>query len=337
MALAPSATEAPLQDSSQTGSVFKMHSKDGHFHRQKSTFRSFITPSNVPNSPFPAEKNRYVLYINLTCPWAHRANILRSFKHLEPLIQLVTMDGELGPEGWFFSGRDGTDSRDPLYGYTKCKELYLHADPKYNARYTVPFLWDKKTETIVNNESSEIIRMLESAFDEFLPEIEREESKGERGLYPMHLREKIDEMNEWVYEKINNGVYKTGFAATQEAYESHVIPLFEALDRVEKHLTEAGDSPFLFGKSITEADVRLYTTLIRFDAAYFTLFKCNVRMIRDERHYPRLHHWLRNLYWNHEEFQTTTHFEQFKKGYVKAIRREIVPVGPLPHILPLDT
>ncbi|KAL8766275.1 MAG: hypothetical protein Q9209_006907 [Squamulea sp. 1 TL-2023] len=332
MAPPPSA----VQDLSKTGDILTMHSKDGHFHRQKSTFRSFITPSSIPNSPFPAARDRYLLYINLTCPWAHRTNIMRSMKHLEPFIQLVTMDYEFGPEGWFFSGRDGTDAKDPLYGYTKIKDLYLRADPEYDARYTVPFIWDKEKETIVNNESSEIIRMFESAFDEFLSEAEREEAKGGNGLYPEHLRKEIEEFNEWVYDRINNGVYKTGFAATQEAYESHVVPLFEALDRVEKHLSEKGHHPYLFGKSITEADVRLYTTLIRFDAAYFTLFKCNIRMIRDESHYPKLHWWLRNLYWNHEEFRSTTSFEQFKKGYVKTAKTNIVPFGPVPHILPLD-
>ncbi|KAI4132554.1 MAG: hypothetical protein LQ338_000653 [Usnochroma carphineum] len=325
-----------IQDSSKTGNVYTMHSKDGHFHRQHSTFRSPITPSSVPDSPFPAAPDRYVLYVSMICPWAHRALILRRLKHLDSLIQVVVMDYELGPEGWFFSGRDGTAEKDPLYGYTKCKELYLHADPQYDARYTVPFLWDKANETIVNNESSEIVRMLETAFDEFLPESEREATKGEKGLYPEHLRSEIDQMNEWVYDKINNGVYKTGFAATQEAYEAHVVPLFDALDRVERHLQDPEHQPYLFGQHITEADVRLFTTLIRFDAAYFTLFKCNMYMIRDEGHYPRLHWWLRNLYWNHEEFRETTDFEQLKKGYATAIKGAIVPVGPVPHIMPLS-
>lgn len=323
-------------DSSKTGNIYTMHSPDGQFHRQTSSFRSFITPSTTPNAPFPAAPNRYVLYVNMGCPWAHRALILRRLKHLSTLIPLAVMGFELGPEGWFFDGKHGTDAKDPLYGYTTCKELYLHADPGYKARYTVPFLWDKVCETIVNNESSEIVRMLETAFDEFLPESEREAAKGEGGLCPAGLKGEIDEMNGWVYERINNGVYKTGFAATQEAYEANVVPLFEALDRVERHLRDEWHRPYLFGEYITEADVRLFTTLIRFDAAYFTLFKCNVRMIRDESYYPRLHWWLRNLYWKHEEFREMTDFEQIKKGYVKAIKGTIVPVGPLPHILPLE-
>ena len=324
------------EDSSQTGSVFKMASKDGHFHRQTSSFRFYITPSTTPDSPFPAAKDRYVLYINLGCPWAHRTNIMRSLKHLEGLIQLVVMDIELTSEGWIFSGRDGTDEKDPLYGYTKAKELYLHADPNYTARYTVPFIWDKQKETIVNNESSEIIRMMETAFDEFLSEEEREESKGDKGLYPANLRAEIDDFNGWVYDKINNGVYKTGFAATQEAYETHVVPLFEALDRVEEHLEDPKHGPYLFGEHITEADVRLFTTMIRFDAAYFTMFRCNLRMVRDEEYYPRLHTWLKNLYWRNESFRKTTSFGQIKRGYVKATKQDILPMGPLPHILPLE-
>lgn len=331
-----STTQADIEDSSKTGSVYNMASKDGHCHRQASAFRHFITPSSDLNSPFPAAKDRYVLYLNLGCPWAHRTNIMRSLKRLESLIQLVVMDFELGPEGWIFSGRNGTDEKDPLYGYTKAKDLYHHADPTYSARYTVPFIWDKQRETIVNNESSEIFRMMETAFDEFLPENERESSKGEKGLYPPHLRTEIDDINAWVYDKINNGVYKTGFASTQEAYETHVVSLFEGLDDVEKHLDDPKHQPYLFGKCITEADIRLYTTIIRFDAAYFSMFRCNLRMIRDEKSYPRLHAWLRNLYWRNEAFRETTSFEQFKMGYVKASKQSIVPMGPLPHIMPLE-
>ncbi|KAL8700899.1 MAG: hypothetical protein Q9201_005194 [Fulgogasparrea decipioides] len=325
-----------IEDSSKTGSIYTQASSDGHFHRVPSSFRSYILPPSSTNPPdFPAAPNRYIIYICLTCPWAHRANIVRSLKKLEDVIELVVMDYEMGPEGWFFSGRDGTAEKDPVYGFTKVKDLYLKADPDYKGRYTVPFLWDRERETIVNNESSEIIRMLETAFDSFLPEEEREEAKGEKGLYSEHLRKEIDTFNDWVYDGINNGVYKTGFAATQEAYESHVFPLFEALDRVEKHLEDPAHRPYLFGKYITEADVRLYTTIIRFDAAYFTMFRCNIAMIRDESRFPKLHRWVRNLYWGHEAFRKTTNFEQLKKGYRKATKEEIVPVGPLPHILPL--
>ncbi|KAL8708101.1 MAG: hypothetical protein Q9220_006955 [cf. Caloplaca sp. 1 TL-2023] len=331
-----SSTPPPAAPEDPNTSLTTLASPDGHFRRQTSTFRSHIHPTSSPNSPHPAQPNRYTLYITATCPWAHRTLILLHLKNLHPYIQLVHLHPSMGPQGWYFSGEDGTDAQDPVYGYHLLKELYLHADKGYVGRYTVPMLWDKEKETIVNNESSEIVRMLETCFDGFLPEAEREETKGEKGLYPVQLRERIDEMNEWVYDGINNGVYKTGFAATQEAYESNVVPLFEALDRVERHLQGEGHQPYLFGEYITEADVRLFTTLIRFDAAYFTMFKCNVRMIRDESHYPKLHKWLRNLYWNHEAFRVTTNFELIKKGYAQASRGNIVPYGPIPHILPLE-
>lgn len=173
-------------------------------------------------------------------------------------------------------------------------------------------------ETIVSNESSEIIRMFYTEFDAFIPENLREVSKGERGLFPSHLRKEIEEMNDWVYNTVNNGVYKTGFASTQKAYEEHLYPIFDSLDRLEKHLGEPNHSPYLFGDFITEADIRLYTTLIRFDVAYFTIFKCNLRMIRYE--YPRLHEWLRTLYWDVSErtnggaFQHTVDFNSVSQG-----------------------
>ena len=176
------------------------------------------------------------------------------------------------------------------------RQLYEKADPGYEGRYLVPVLWDKQGETIVNNESSEIIRMFYTAFDELLPEQMREEGRGGGGFYPEHLRGEIDAMNEWVYHTVNNGVYKTGFAASQAAYEENLYPLFESLDRLERHLAESGHGPYLFGEFVTEADVRLYTTLIRFDVAYYNIFMCNLKMIRHD--YPRLSRWLRNLYWD---------------------------------------
>jgi putative glutathione S-transferase len=191
-------------------------------------------------------------------------------------------------------------------------DLYRKADPNYVGRFTVPMLWDKKNETIVNNESSEIIRMFYTEFDHLLPEHLRESSQPGGGFYPEHLRKEIDEMNEWVYHTVNNGVYKTGFATTQVAYEANLYPLFESLDRLERHLGEPGHSPYLFGKYITEADVRLYTTLIRFDVAYVNIFMCNLKMIRYD--YPRLSRWLRNLYWdggktlNGHVWKDTTYF-----------------------------
>ncbi|KAJ6172397.1 hypothetical protein N7470_001464 [Penicillium chermesinum] len=212
-------------------------------------------------------------------------------KGLEGIIQKAVLDPELGPNGWFFSGREGSAEKDPIYGFKYLRDLYFKADPQYEGRYTVPTLWDKKKETIVNNESSEIIRHA----------IQR------------HLREGIDAMNDWVYSQINNGVYKVGFSSSQEAYESNIHPLFEALDRVEMHLSQPEHQPFLFGESVTEADIRLYPTVTRFDVAYHTIFKCNLRMIRYD--YPLIDRWYRNLYYDQSDktrgaFKQTTYFNQ---------------------------
>ena len=239
---------------------------------------------------------------------------------------------------------------DPLYGFTGLKQLYLKADPNYEGRYTVPVLWDKKTETIVNNESSEIIRMLYDQFDDFLEPDHRETNKPGGGFYPPHLRGEIDSMNEWVYATVNNGVYKTGFANSQEAYDANLYPLFKSLDRLEEHLKSPAHQPYLFGEHITEADVRLYTTMARFDVAYYNIFNCNLKMIRHD--YPRLSKWLRNLYWDTSDrtnggvFKKTTFFEVYKYGYLKAKGRQIhagsdlgwpviLPRGPIPDIEPL--
>ncbi|KAI4956802.1 hypothetical protein J4E86_005273 [Alternaria arbusti] len=315
--------------------------KDGQFRRKPSAFRNFI--SSDPNSEFPAEKDRYALYIHMGCPWAHRTNLVRSLKGLEDVIQLIVWDLSLvhDKKGWGMSGKPGFE-KEPLYGYTNLRQLYERANPEYEGRYLVPTLWDKKkgrSQTIVNNESSEIIRMFYTEFDAFIPEQLRESSKGVKSILPKHLREDIDAMNEWVYDTINNGVYKTGFAQSQEAYEEHVYPLFKSLDRLEEHLGQPGHGPYLFGDHITEADIRLYTTIIRFDVAYFTIFKCNLKMIRYE--YPRLHNWVRRLYWDESEttnfgaFKKTVDFQAYKDGYSNATKAKIVPVGPKPDIMPL--
>lgn len=326
--------------------IYKHADSDGQFRRKDSVFRSWVSRS--PGAEFPPEKDRYVLYINYGCPWAHRANIVRSLKGLEDIIQLALCDFELGPDGWIFSGQNGSAEKDPLYGFTKMNQLYFKADPGYSGRYTIPVLWDKKRQTIVNNESSEIIRMFYSEFDDLLPEEKREVNKAGGGLYPVHLRKDIDAMNEWVYDRINNGVYKTGFATTQEAYESNLIPLFEALDRVEEHLAQPGHKPYLFGEHITEADVRLYTTIARFDVAYYLIFRCNLKMIRHD--YPLIDRWYRRLYYDESEktnggaFRKTTFFDIYKFGYLIALGKKqgnessqlVIPAGPKPDILPQE-
>lgn len=286
----------------------------------------------------------------LTSMQAHRTILVRALKSLEPFIQLIITDFNLTENGWLFTGRNGSLKEDPLYGFTNLKQLYLKADPEYVGRYTVPVLWDKKTETIVNNESSEIIRMLYDSFDEFLEPDQREANKPGGGFYPAHLRKELDGMNDWVYNTVNNGVYKCGFAESQEAYDASVYALFQSLDRLEAHLADPAHQPYLFGEHITEADIRLYTTLARFDVAYYTIFCCNLKMIRHD--YPRLSKWLRNLYWDESDrtnggaFKKTTFFEIYKYGYLKAKgRREhggsdvgwpvIIPRGPVPDIEPL--
>ncbi|KAK2736270.1 hypothetical protein FQN55_001730 [Onygenales sp. PD_40] len=320
--------------------IYQLASPDGHFRRQPSTFRSTI--SRAPNAPFPPEKDRYVLYLTTGCPWAHRTNIVRTLKGLEPIIQLVLLDPRLGPDGWRFSGEHGSAPQDPLYGFTYLRELYEKAEPGYVGRYTVPVLWDRKRETIVSNESAEIIRFLDTEFEAVV-------APGDAvgySLYPERLRAEIDEMNAWVYDRVNNGVYKAGFAATQEAYEENVYPLFEALDRIEAHLgSEEYHGPYLFGEQITEADVRLFTTIVRFDVAYYAIFRCSLKMIRHD--YPRIHRWLRTLYWDESErtaggaFRKTTDFDALKLSYSYTQQKQlgntntIISAGPYPHILPL--
>lgn len=225
---------------------------------------------------------------------------------------------------------------DHLYNFLRIRELYFKADPEYSGRFTVPVLWDKKLETIVSNESSEIIRMLNTEFNDLISS-----DYAEIDLYPTDLQASIDEINSWIYDNINNGVYKSGFSTKQEIYEEEVQNVFKHLDKVEELLAanhkSSNQHNFLLGNQLTEADIRLFTTIIRFDPVYHQHFKCNIKMIRHD--YPYIHNWVRLLYWKIPGFNETTDFEHIKKHYTKSHIKinpnQVTALGPVPHILPL--
>jgi len=316
------------RDTTHLTDISKMKSEaDGSFNRVASSFRNFIETGGQ----FAPETDRYHLYVSYACPWATRTLIVRKLKGLEEIIPLTVVSPRLGPNGWPFGNIDefpGAEA-DPLHNSSYIKDLYLLANPEYASRLTVPVLWDKKLNTVVNNESSEIIRIFNTAFNGMIPA-----DKAALDLYPATLRAEIDALNDWVYSDINNGVYQAGFATQQAAYEKAVVKLFEALDKVEKIMT---GKDYLVGGQLTEADVRLFVTIIRFDPAYVGQFKCNIRTIRDG--YPAIHSWLRKLYWTIPAFKDSTFFDHIKAGYYGSQPNinptRIVPVGPLPDILPL--
>ncbi|PKG35979.1 glutathione S-transferase family protein [Psychrobacter sp. Sarcosine-3u-12] len=293
----------------------------GRFQREDARFRNWITadgragPSAVGG--FEAEPDRYHLYVSLACPWAHRTTIYRKLKGLEDMISLSVVHPFMGEEGWTFAEGEGVIA-DPLNNATHAYEIYVAAKSDYTGRVTVPILWDKKTKTIVSNESSEIIRMLNSAFDEV--------GALAGNFLPSELLAEIDEINAFVYSTVNNGVYKSGFASTQEAYEEAVTELFAALDTLEARLA---NQRYLVGSTITEADWRLFTTLIRFDAVYVGHFKCNLRRIVD---YPNLWGYLRDLYQvpGIAETVNMTHIKQhYYTSHANINPTGIVPVGPI--------
>eukprot|EP01132_Coremiostelium_polycephalum_P006722 gene6722-8332_t len=255
----------------------------GAFVRKESSFRNTI--SLEEGAIYKPEANRYHLYVSYACPWAHRTIILRSLKGLEDVISISVADQLLEDQGWVFNATLPGSTLDTVNGYSHIRSLYYRTDPAYSGRFTVPVLWDKKTSTIVNNESSEIIRILNSSFNNLAknPKLD---------LYPESKRKEIDEINELVYTHVNNGVYKAGFAQSQSAYDEAFESLFKQLDYLEDRLSK---SRYLVGSELTESDIRLFVTLIRFDAVYFGHFKCNKRMIRD---YPNLSDFLRELYQN---------------------------------------
>lgn len=288
----------------------------GRFERQASRFRNFVTADGTPGPSgeggFAAEAGRYHLYVSLACPWAHRTLIVRKLKTLEEVISVSVVDPYMGAEGWTFP------EPDPILGKTRLYEVYLAADPTYTGRVTVPVLWDKVRGTIVSNESAEIIRMLNSAFDAF--------TEVRTDLYPAALRAEIDALNAVIYDEVNNGVYKAGFATAQAAYEEAVTTLFRRLDALDERLSR---QRWLAGDAFTEADVRLFTTLVRFDAVYVGHFKCNIRRIAD---YPSLSNYLRAIY-QMPGVEETVNFTHIKRHYYESHRTinptGIVPAGPL--------
>ena len=292
----------------------------GRFIRQESAFRNWVTADGSPGPSgrggFKAEAGRYLLYVSLACPWAHRTLIFRQLKGLADLIDVSVVHWLMAEQGWTFAEGEGVVP-DPIGGARHLHEVYTRAEPSYSGRVTVPVLWDRKTGTIVNNESSEIIRMLNSAFDGVGAKV--------GDYYPQALRAEIDALNERIYATVNNGVYRAGFATTQAAYEEGVLPLFETLDWLEERLATRR---YLTGETATEADWRLFTTLIRFDAVYVGHFKCNIRRIAD---YPRLSAYLRALL-EFEGVRGTVNLGHIKRHYYQSHRTlnpsGIVPVGP---------
>lgn len=294
--------------------------EDGKFNRPDSTFRNWITAdgSHGPDgqTAYPAEKGRYHLYVSLACPWAHRVLIVRALKGLEDMISVSVVHWYMGDQSWNFDDGVGV-IKDPVFDAKYLHEIYSHAKPDMSGKVTVPVLFDKQEKKIVNNESSEIIRIFNEAFDELgaLP----------GDYYPTPLRGEIDEINERVYHTLNNGVYKCGFATTQEAYEEAYIPLFETLDFLEDEL---GQADYLVGNQLTEADIRLFTTLIRFDSVYYSHFKCNKKRIQD---YPNLHHFVERFMSN-KQIAATVDFHHIKHHYYGSHKQinpsGVVPVGP---------
>lgn len=284
----------------------------GAFVRPETQFRNWVRADG--STPFRPEAGRYHLFVSLACPWAHRTLILRKLKGLEDAIGVTVVDPLMREEGWTFP------EPDPVTGSTRLHEVYTKADPTYSGRVTVPVLWDKKTGTIVSNESAEIVRMLNREFDAF----------GDASLdfYPADLAEEIDRLNAFVYDRVNNGVYKAGFATSQEKYEQAFDALFAALDELD---TRLADRRYLLGNRQTEADWRLFTTLVRFDAVYVGHFKCNLRRIAD---YPNLSGYLRDLY-QVPGVAETVDFHHIKRHYY-ASHTMINPTGVVPKGPALD-
>jgi putative glutathione S-transferase len=291
-------------------------SADGAFVRQAYTIRDRITADG--SSGFLAEPGRYHLYVSLACPWAHRAIIVRRLLGLESVISMSVVDPIRDDRGWAFREGDG-HGPDPVCGFAFLSEAYHRTDPSFTGRYTVPCIWDRRTGRLVTNNYPDITIDFETQFMAF-------HRPGAPDLYPTALRSQIDDINKVVYEDVNNGVYKAGFAASQHAYEAAVVPLFKRLDWLDERL---GRQPYLTGDTISEADIRLFTTLVRFDAVYFGHFKCNLRRLVD---YSHLWDYARALF-QQRGFGDTVNFDHIKRHYYMTHEQlnptRIVPLGPL--------
>ncbi|MDK3159194.1 glutathione S-transferase family protein [Kamptonema cortianum] len=293
---------------------WKERDDSGKFNRMPTQFRDRVTADG--SSGFKAEPGRYHLYVSLACPWAHRTLIVRQIKGLDEVISLSVVDPEMGDDGWHFSDGPGCIP-DNINGAQYLREVYVKACDRYTGRVTVPVLWDKQKGTIVNNESREVIRMFNTQFGEY--------AKSEVDLFPEGLQDKVEETIDAIYQPINNGVYRSGFASTQEAYNEAVTELFANLDRWEGVLAK---QRYLCGNQLTEADVCMFTTLLRFDAVYHGHFKCNIRRIVD---YPNLWNYLKDIY-QFPGVAETCNLDHIKRHYYKSHTHinptRIVPKGP---------
>lgn len=317
-----------LQEGKWVDQWYDTKSTNGRFVRKAPQFRNWVTADGAAGPSgkggFKAEPGRYHLYVSLACPWAHRTLIVRALKGLEKMISVSVVHWYMAENGWTFDVGDSVVP-DTVNGAQFLHQVYTKAKPDYSGRVTVPVLWDRQTKTIVSNESPEIIRMFNAAFDEV--------GAVQGDYYPEHLRSEIDALNDRIYTTVNNGVYRCGFATTQAAYEEAITPLFDTLDWLEDILSR---KRYLTGGQITEADWRLFTTLIRFDPVYVGHFKCNIRRIAD---YPNLSNYLRDLY-QQPGIARTVNMEHIKRHYYESHTSinpsRVVPLGPdidfsIPH------
>ncbi|OAN82330.1 glutathione-dependent reductase [Sulfitobacter pontiacus] len=300
---------------------YDTESTGGKFERSTSKFRNWVTADGSAGpsgkSGFQAQSGRYHLYVSYACPWAHRALIFRALKDLTDHISVSVVHPDMMEDGWTFATDFEGATGDTLFGSDFLRDIYIKADPNFTGRVTVPVLWDKAQNTIVSNESAEIIRMFNSAFNEITGNTD--------DYWPTDLREQIADINERVYETVNNGVYKAGFATSQDAYDDAVHPLFDSLAWLESILE---NNRFLAGDKLTEADWRLFTTLARFDLVYHTHFKCNHKRLTD---YPNLWAYTRQLY-QHADIAETVHFDHIVRHYhfsqITVNPHQIIPINP---------